>query len=50
MNTKKVKCSVCGTHNWSGSEYCSKCTAALYSETKTTEDTLTHFKMWLKSA
>lgn len=26
---KKVKCEVCGTRNWSGTEYCEKCSSKL---------------------
>lgn len=30
----KVVCPVCGTNNWSGNEYCQKCSGALYGENK----------------
>jgi|GEM_PF-3069985 uncharacterized OB-fold protein len=26
---KKVKCEVCGTRNWSGKEYCERCSGKL---------------------
>ena len=26
---KKVKCETCGTRNWSGNEYCEKCSGTL---------------------
>ena len=26
---KKVKCDVCGTRNWSGQEFCEKCSTKL---------------------
>lgn len=36
MKSKKVQCPVCGTHNWSGVEYCKKCSGAIYEEKETT--------------
>lgn len=30
MKNKNVKCSVCGSYNWSGALYCEKCSGDLY--------------------
>ena len=30
MKNKNVRCSVCGSHNWSGALYCEKCSGNLY--------------------
>jgi len=32
MRTQKLQCPQCGTSNWSGAEYCRKCSGALYRE------------------
>lgn len=32
MKLKKIRCQVCGTHNWSFAEYCQRCSGALYEE------------------
>ncbi|WP_167935742.1 hypothetical protein [Halothermothrix orenii] len=44
MKAKKVKCPVCGTHNWSGNEYCEKCSGALYRD-RIVENDLPEFKI-----
>lgn len=43
---KKVKCPVCGTHNWSGSEYCEKCSGALYGERERIDESYMTLKLY----
>lgn len=38
MKSRKVKCPVCGEYNWSGKEYCVKCSGELYFNKNQTKD------------
>lgn len=52
MKNKNVKCSMCGSQNWSGTLYCEKCSGDLYhnhnKENASTkiEKTNKIFKLW----
>ncbi|MFW6034946.1 MAG: DUF7577 domain-containing protein [Halothermotrichaceae bacterium] len=47
MKTKRAKCPVCGTHNWSGVEYCQKCSGALYEENNKAEEQFSQYEKYM---
>ncbi|MCG8516259.1 MAG: hypothetical protein MI740_19195 [Halanaerobiales bacterium] len=46
MNSRKLRCSICGSYNWSSKEYCDKCSGSLYRESLYEESLLNGLRFW----